>query len=585
LKSTKLEEQPWENPYWKEQLSLNPTYTRKEDKLNDNSEYKVVISEQLTSAKSQDESWKNPYWKDDTLQTPRPAEEEVKLWVNPYWKDQRYEAPTSTKQGDHFKDNSESKVVKSEILASTKRQDEPWKNPYWKEINSQKSTPSKEEAKPWTNPYWKEQLFQDPTSAKQENQLKDNSEPKDSKSEAFTSRKSQDEPWKNPYWKDDKSEIPVSGMKADIPVENRDWKGNMAQASVSSKKEDKAWENPYWKDKRSPTSNSSSLQNQPGPNSYWNDKSASNNIELPTSDASNKELNGIVLNGVWTEDNLSPPDHTVPPVPPFYKRIFPVDTPPSSPTATRKIIEEKTVEVTKRSSELPFFSSKSQTNNFNRDDDDADDILPYTIDSQRIAHYRSLSPSPPAATNKIINFGATSQTSQNPWTYSPTADTTPLRQTNNIVSQPPTSNVSPPLHAINGVPPSLFTNSKSLQPLNPFSSLLSSPNSYPSVPLHPAFLTVDELVDIQNALRSLDIRPDAVITVETFNNMSTGNSTDEGVPYSSFNALITNNKENRSMQQPSFFSQHDQSGSSANVNSPQRPTFASSNKSSTPKRI
>jgi hypothetical protein len=368
------------------------------------------------------------------------------------------------------------------------------------------------------------------------------------------------------------------------PWVNPYWKGNMTQASVSSKKEDKPWENPYWKDKRSQTSNSSSLQNQTWPNSYWNDKSASNDIALSPSDASNKELNGIVINGVWTIDNLSPPDHRVPPIPPFYERIFPVDTPPSSPRPTGQIIEEKTVQATKQSLELPSFSSKSQTNNFNRDDDD-DDILPYTIDNQRIAHYRSLPSSSPVVTNKIVNFGASSQTSQNPWTYSPTAGTTPLRQTNNIVSQPSTSNVSPPLHAINGVPYSPFTNSKSLQPLNAFSSLLSSPNSYSSVTLHPAFFTADELVDVQNALRSLEIRPDAIITIETFDNTPTGNSTDEGVPYSLINSLITNNKENRSIQQPSYFSQSDQPSSSVNGNSQQRPTFASSNKSSNPKSI
>jgi hypothetical protein len=267
--------------------------------------------------------------------------------------------------------------------------------------------------------------------------------------------------------------------------------GPKQQNSMKNQEQDKAWQNPYWRD-------GSTLN------------------AIPTSKPSsfNKVVNGVILDDVWILDNLSPPDHAVPPVPPFYQRIFPPYTPPSSPRPTASV-KENNLQSTKQSMQPAASNISTHAYNGNKEDDE--DSLPYTIDGQGIVRYRSLPSSTPINTNKTVTFSDLPSSTQNPGILSAyDANTAPL---------PPITNLAP---------------RQSLNLLN--YSLLSTQSS-------PIMLTSQEVSDIENILQLLGINPNAILTIESINYAPTANGRDERIPNLPSDSLFIDNQGHQQVQQ------------------------------------
>ncbi|CAF1013906.1 unnamed protein product [Rotaria sordida] len=248
--------------------------------------------------------------------------------------------------------------------------------------------------------------------------------------------------------------------------------------------------------------------------SYWKHKNASSAVPTLTSHASKKGIWGIELHDVWITDNLSPPDHRVPPIPSFYKRIFPVHTPPCSIQPSTTISQNK---LRHSKPTMHVASSNIPNERHNNDTNDSDDISPYAVDSQGIAHYRELSSPSDIMKSKAIAFSSSSSPTHNPVTSTYTTNTTPLQQKYAMTPTPFTSNVTSQVPVANTVLSSSTTNSGLLQSSNFLNSASYSPNNYPSSTMaSSAVLTLDELSGIQSALRLLEANPNAIPTIETY---------------------------------------------------------------------
>jgi hypothetical protein len=532
---------------------------------------------------SQHTPWENPYWKDKKAQSTTSTKQDNKPWENPYWKDKKSPSLTLSNQQYKSLDSSIGRDTKS-VPSKSAKQDTPWKNPYWtddrsrnstpgvqqkqsqenmnrKNYQSQFSTPSEKNDKLWQNPYWKDNKTQSLNPLKPEDKSSQNFNGKENKNQSTTSSKREDQSWENPYWKENKTQVPV------LP-----------------KKQDEAWKNPYWKDwKPQAVTTSQQPQNSPLKDPYLNGKELGNSIDSKekdkfrsTFDTSNKDVNNVVLNDVWILDNLSPPDHAVPPIPSFYERIYPAHTPPSSPQP-RKYIKEKNLSSTEKSIQSPQSNVTNWIDNYHENDHD---IQPYTIDGQGIAHYRSMPSSVSVTTNKTVTFATSPRPTQDSGSFSSTNNIASLQQQqqqNPTISTLVTSNGITPFYKTNGVPSPPIANPASMQSLNFFTSLPSYDQSLPIV------ITLEELSDIQNALRLLNINSNAIPTIESIQYVSTKHGSDEIVPDSLFDTLFTDNQVHKLAQSSSSsYPKNYPVTSSSHFNSRQPPTFYSSNKSSNP---
>jgi hypothetical protein len=504
-------------------------------------------------------------------------------------------------------DSSIGKDTKSG-LSTPAKQDTPWKNPYrtedksqnltagtpqnqlqnntnWKNDQSQFSTPSKKNEQPWDNPYWKENKTQTSTPLKPEDKAWQNFNGKENKNQNITSSKQEDQQWKNPYWKENKTQVPVLPKKQDEAWKHPYWKDWKPQGvTTSQQSQNLSLKDPYLNGKKSENligsqeqiSLKKKEQDKPGQNLSWTDKNTSNGTLKSMFDPSNENGRNIILNDVWILDNVSPPDHTVPPIPSFYERIYPAHTPPSSPRPTTYIKENK-LPNTEKLIQPPQSNVTNQTDNYHEGDHD---ILPYTIDGQGIAHYRSVPSSSPGTTNKTVTFAAPPLTTQNPVSFPSTSNTAPLQKQNPTLSTLVTSNGVTPFQTTNSVPSPPIANPATMQSLNFLNSLPLYGQSLPIV------FTAAELSDVQNALRSLEINSNAIPTIESIQYVSTKNGSDEIVPYSLFGTSSTDNQKYQLAQPPlsssSSYLKNYPATSSSHFNSQQPPTFSSSNKSSHP---
>ena len=278
------------------------------------------------------------------------------------------------------------------------------------------------------------------------------------------------------------------------------------QSSMKTKEQDKPWENPYRKN---------------------NNTSDVPSTSIP--DAANGDAQNIVLNNVWTLDNLSPPDHKVPPIPSFYERIFPVHTPPSSPRPKTSTTENE-LQNTKQSMQPPKSNITEQTHNYNRNE--GNDIEPYTISDQGVAHYRPQSSSSPITNNRTVTFGA----NQNPVSLPSTGGGALSQQKYPTASTPASSNTVAPYSMANQIPSLPTSNKAPIQSLNFINSSLSYDQS------SSVLLSTEELVEIQNILRSLEFDSNVVPTIEPNSYMSTAHDGDGTVPYLSYGTSATDNQ-------------------------------------------
>lgn len=296
--------------------------------------------------------------------------------------------------------------------------------------------------------------------------------------------------WVNPYW-------PKSNQTNTQSSQNNNTKLNDSQQSSQNKPSQtsasstNAWENPYLKDQ---SSTPSKPKDQKWENPYWKDKNSSN---------------GLALEGSLPSEYK---------VPSFYERIHP----PPSPTQA------------KHENMLSTETSKLTTN----DNDD----LPYTIDKQGVAHYRS-EPSSINNTDKTVNFASAPTTTQ---------PSVPPQNLPNTVSTSQKPNNAPP--------PSLpILNDYPLLSFN-YSSLTTSSSNV---------LTEEDVNSIQHALHLLKTNSNSIPVIEVPNQVHQTNAS------SPFASLFTSNHQQQQQQLPSTSSQF-ASIITRNQQQQQQPTSSSS---------
>jgi hypothetical protein len=118
----------------------------------------------------------------------------------------------------------------------------------------------------------------------------------------------------------------------------------------------------------------------------------------------------------------------------------------------------------------------------------------------------------------------------------PAAGPSISQQNNPITSTLAASNVVAPFYVTNRASSPPVTNLAPIHSLN----FLNSSSSYAGS--SPIVITIEELSDIQNALRLLEVNPNAIPTVESSQYQPTTSGYDETVPYSTFGTLFTNNQ-------------------------------------------
>ncbi|CAF1519806.1 unnamed protein product, partial [Adineta steineri] len=421
-------------------------------------------------------------------------------WKNPYWKDQIFQSSAPNNQPDKSINNRDSKDIKSHIPTSTTH-----------EQNS------------WSNPYWKNQTIADYTSTRQQDVSRDIPISADLRYETSISTKHQNEPSKIPYWNDSKHQPTIADKQSN--EQGKNYENTIESFPV---REDIKQESSYWEDNKFDKSNSSKQH------VYEQDKLPSNEHKYDT-----------VLDNVWTRDNLSPPDHRVPPIPSFYERIYPIHTPPSSPHPKASTIEENRLQTTQNASQVPSSNIINQTRKDSTEDDN--DLLPSKLNNQGISNYDSLTTPASATENKIGAMRGSPPSNQKSRLVT---DITALRKDSPMPSMPFTSNTVSSSNVTNKVSSPSMIKRKSASPLNFLHSPISSPHIDRSITIPPAFVSAQELRDIQNALSYLDISSDSIITIEKAQYLSSGNITVAEIPYSLLRTYPpTGKKEHQPRQQ------------------------------------
>ena len=583
--TTKKEEKPWANPYWKDSKPSDLSSSKQRYQSLDPSFGRNTRSE-LSSRTKQDSSWDNPYLKDKKPTSTVTAKKDDKSWENPYWKDRKPSDLVASKQRYHTVDPSYGRNTASGSSTSAK-QNMPWDNPYWKDKKTESTTSTQKNDKPWDNPYWKEKKPSDLSTSKQRYQSLDPSFDRVARADMPTSAQS-NKAWDNPYWKDNKSSSLIASKeryhsadpslggetrygtptssKQQTPWLNPYWKDSKPQGSSTSQPRPQSpWKNPYWKDLKPQTSTASpSRPRSPWKNPYWCDQKtdnstgygqqnsvktngqdeswrnsysngdvSSNALSKSLINPSNQNIKRIVRNDYWELDNLSPPYHAVPPIPSFYERIYPLHTPPSSPRP-KKSFEQDYFNNTSQSTQ-PI---RSNTNNSTYiDEKDDADMQAFAIDEQGVARYQPLSFSSPNTINKTVTFSTTQPLIHNPLSPMSTNIAAPSHRNY------PTSSDSNVLNQlINNISTSPVTNG-----VSNFSPILldsfSSSSSY--YPLSTVNVTMDELSEIQDALRLLETNPGAIPIIESNQYLSSINDLGNNIPYSSLTTVLSDDQKHR----------------------------------------
>ncbi|CAF2104460.1 unnamed protein product [Rotaria magnacalcarata] len=532
--SAKVLDKPFDNPYWKDRKTDSILPTTPEVKSEVNSPITVISTEIDTTPKVLDKPFENSYWKgsksdvittgmtqngrteivvrDETklvhctsstledevfenLYAEYPKAEmdkslllQVNAVENPYRKDTKPVIVTVHKSEESTAEYMRRENNEQTTMIDLRSEEKPVENSIWNEKQTRDSKTSKPEGRLFENNNWDQCEPQETIAAlsKPQTKPKEYSSVQDNKSQQMTSSKQGAESWQNPYWPSEPSKI-LSGESSTCQVVTI----RKVQDTKNTKQTDRAIDDPY-------------------------SKATSKRKE---------SIKTIELLNAWIFDNVSPADHTIPPIPPFYKRVFPLRTPPASARSVVTITDKKlqtSKPPTQYSSSSVFYDSDNDTSTF-------------TFDQEKIAHRHSLLPSANVSKNTIVSFVPSSLTNKNPVILSGKNDTAVAHQMNTTSSDLLRNKTALPLPVDNTIPSTTATTSSNIEWFKfPPDSLMDHESSINN-------LTPEEILEVQNVLRLLETNPNAIPIIQKPYGVQNFHAKNVELPNLQFSNLSTNN--------------------------------------------
>ncbi|CAF3400349.1 unnamed protein product [Rotaria socialis] len=536
--SVKVLNKQFENPYWKDNKSVvAPSVTQKvQPKANLLAGNATGVTD--TSGKVLDKPFESPYWKenkadliktgmthnrrteiiareekkplhitcwaleDEVFEIVCPESEidisllsQVEAFDKPYWKNTKPVIVTLSKSQESAAENRRRENDEPTTVSDVRSEEKALKNSLWNEKETRDSLASKSVGRLFENNNWDQCAPQVRVTALSKPQTipKEYSSVQDNKSQQMDSSKQDAESWQNPYWPSEPSKI-RSGENSTSQVVTI----GKVQDTKDAKQTDRAAEDPYSKATSKRKQNSKTIE----------------------------------LLSAWVFDNTSPADHTVPPIPPFYKRVFPPETPPASVRSVVTITDKK----------LQTSKPSTQYSSSNVFYDSGSDMSTFTFDQEKIAHHHTLLPSTNVSKNTIDSFVPSSLTNKNPVLVNGKNDATVAHQMNTMSSDLLRNKTALLLPVDNTVPSTAATTSSNIEWFKfPPDSRMGHESSIND-------LTPEEILEVQNVLRLLETNPNAIPTIQKPYKVQNFHANNVEVPDLQFSNLSTNNNINQLTQ-------------------------------------
>ncbi|CAF3379290.1 unnamed protein product [Rotaria socialis] len=536
--SVKVLNKQFENPYWKDNKSVvAPSVTQKvQPKANLLAGNATGVTD--TSGKVLDKPFESPYWKenkadliktgmthnrrteiiareekkplhitcwaleDEVFEIVCPESEidisllsQVEAFDKPYWKNTKPVIVTLSKSQESAAENRRRENDEPTTVSDVRSEEKALKNSLWNEKETRDSLASKSVGRLFENNNWDQCAPQVRVTALSKPQTipKEYSSVQDNKSQQMDSSKQDAESWQNPYWPSEPSKIRSGENSASQVVTI-----GKVQDTKDAKQTDRAAEDPYSKATSKRKQNSKTIE----------------------------------LLSAWVFDNTSPADHTVPPIPPFYKRVFPPETPPASVRSVVTITDKK----------LQTSKPSTQYSSSNVFYDSGSDMSTFTFDQEKIAHHHTLLPSTNVSKNTIDSFVPSSLTNKNPVLVNGKNDATVAHQMNTMSSDLLRNKTALLLPVDNTVPSTAATTSSNIEWFKfPPDSRMGHESSIND-------LTPEEILEVQNVLRLLETNPNAIPTIQKPYKVQNFHANNVEVPDLQFSNLSTNNNINQLTQ-------------------------------------
>ncbi|CAF3585008.1 unnamed protein product [Rotaria socialis] len=536
--SVKVLNKQFENPYWKDNKSVvAPSVTQKvQPKANLLAGNATGVTD--TSGKVLDKPFESPYWKenkadliktgmthnrrteiiareekkplhitcwaleDEVFEIVCPESEidisllsQVEAFDKPYWKNTKPVIVTLSKSQESAAENRRRENDEPTTVSDVRSEEKALKNSLWNEKETRDSLASKSVGRLFENNNWDQCAPQVRVTALSKPQTipKEYSSVQDNKSQQMDSSKQDAESWQNPYWPSEPSKI-RSGENSTSQVVTI----GKVQDTKDAKQTDRAAEDPYSKATSKRKQNSKTIE----------------------------------LLSAWVFDNTSPADHTVPPIPPFYKRVFPPETPPASVRSVVTITDKK----------LQTSKPSTQYSSSNVFYDSGSDMSTFTFDQEKIAHHHTLLPSTNVSKNTIDSFVPSSLTNKNPVLVNGKNDATVAHQMNTMSSDLLRNKTALLLPVDNTVPSTAATTSSNIEWFKfPPDSRMGHESSIND-------LTPEEILEVQNVLRLLETNPNAIPTIQKPYKVQNFHANNVEAPDLQFSNLSTNNNVNQLTQ-------------------------------------
>ncbi|CAM4908284.1 unnamed protein product [Rotaria socialis] len=536
--SVKVLNKQFENPYWKDNKSVvAPSVTQKvQPKANLLAGNATGVTD--TSGKVLDKPFESPYWKenkadliktgmthnrrteiiareekkpvhitcwaleDEVFEIVCPESEidisllsQVEAFDKPYWKNTKPVIVTLSKSQESAAENRRRENDEPTTVSDVRSEENALKNSLWNEKETRDSLASKSVGRLFENNNWDQCAPQVRVTALSKPQTipKEYSSVQDNKSQQMDSSKQDAESWQNPYWPSEPSKIRSGENSASQVVTI-----GKVQDTKDAKQTDRAAEDPYSKATSKRKQNSKTIE----------------------------------LLSAWVFDNTSPADHTVPPIPPFYKRVFPPETPPASVRSVVTITDKK----------LQTSKPSTQYSSSNVFYDSGSDMSTFTFDQEKIAHHHTLLPSTNVSKNTIDSFVPSSLTNKNPVLVNGKNDATVAHQMNTMSSDLLRNKTALLLPVDNTVPSTAATTSSNIEWFKfPPDSRMGHESSIND-------LTPEEILEVQNVLRLLETNPNAIPTIQKPYKVQNFHANNVEVPDLQFSNLSTNNNINQLTQ-------------------------------------
>ncbi|CAM4965281.1 unnamed protein product [Rotaria socialis] len=536
--SVKVLNKQFENPYWKDNKSVvAPSVTQKvQPKANLLAGNATGVTD--TSGKVLDKPFESPYWKenkadliktgmthnrrteiiareekkplhitcwaleDEVFEIVCPESEidisllsQVEAFDKPYWKNTKPVIVTLSKSQESAAENRRRENDEPTTVSDVRSEEKALKNSLWNEKETRDSLASKSVGRLFENNNWDQCAPQVRVTALSKPQTipKEYSSVQDNKSQQMDSSKQDAESWQNPYWPSEPSKIRSGENSASQVVTI-----GKVQDTKDAKQTDRAAEDPYSKATSKRKQNSKTIE----------------------------------LLSAWVFDNTSPADHTVPPIPPFYKRVFPPETPPASVRSVVTITDKK----------LQTSKPSTQYSSSNVFYDSGSDMSTFTFDQEKIAHHHTLLPSTNVSKNTIDSFVPSSLTNKNPVLVNGKNDATVAHQMNTMSSDLLRNKTALLLPVDNTVPSTAATTSSNIEWFKfPPDSRMGHESSIND-------LTPEEILEVQNVLRLLETNPNAIPTIQKPYKVQNFHANNVEAPDLQFSNLSTNNNVNQLTQ-------------------------------------